>query len=423
MCVLSLMAISLKAASAAQNEPTTVPPGYRLVWADEFDGPRLDVSQWNYRIGPGHHSYQRPENVSLENGAVRIALKRESFSGKSFTGGGIITRKAYESGYFETRAKMFGGYGWHEAFWTMFINSLLPNHNKVDPQLVPIEIDCFEQFASRDMHTFSYGIIEWSGKPLSISRDSAKVEPDLSQAFHTYGFEVTPDFVTFFFDGRLLRSTDMRGVRQCPFYVWLTAIATKRDADPNGACWFDYLRIYAINPEEYEKRKVPILAKFDAEMGPIRSLGTDLWIEAEDFSAKGGWIVDAEQNTRCLRGHAGANKVKSEGDRIAATRIDIPQKGDYTLWVRSRDFSKGSQGKRTFRVGVGQHESQGEFGAHGRDGWAWQKGDSFHLEQGPIVLRLIDTGAYFGRCDKLLLTTDPSFTPAGKGARGNVKHR
>ncbi len=425
--IVALVSLACLAANGAIGaEVASVPSGYRLVWGDEFDGPALDRNEWTCRTGVSHESCQRPENISIENGAVRIALKKEAFGGKSFTGGGVITRRAYRYGYFETRAKMYGGQGWHEAFWTTFIDSLEHERikrTKFDPHETRIEIDGFEHFAKHDRHTFSYGIIEWYPSPrCSISRDLAKVEPDLSEAFHTYGFEVAPDYINFYFDGELLESVDMRDIPWCPFYVWLSCIATAADADPEGACWFDYLRVYAIDPEAYAERRKRFLAKFEAEAGSRKSSGIDLWIEAERFANKGGWTTAWDQQAACLLGHMGRGQVKAESDREATTQIEIPQAGDYVLWVRSRDFGSRPGPKRTFRVAVGEQTSEAEFGAHGEDGWAWQKGGSFHVDAGVVTLRLIDTSAYYARCDKLLLTTDPKFTPQGKGGRSKVRY-
>lgn len=425
LAAMMLLSVAWLGTGIAQGaERAGVPPGYQLVWADEFDGPTLDMAEWTHRTGVSHESCQRPENISIENKAVRISLKKEPFGGKAFTGGGVITRKSYRYGYFETRAKMSGARGWHEAFWTTFIDSLVREQIKriqFDPKETRIEIDGFEHFANHDGHTFSYGIIEWYPSHGSISRDLAKVDADVNEAFHTYGFEVAPDYINFYFDGRLLRSVDMRDIPWCPFYVWLTCIATKADAEPEGACWFDYLRIYTIDPQQYDERKKEFLARFEAETGPTKSSGTDLWIEAEHFTTKGGW-TPMWQEQMCLRGHTGKDQVKAEEDRYATTRIEIPQSGEYTLWVRSRDYAAGPAGKRTFRVEVGDQSSTTVFGAHGKEGWEWEKGGSFRLEKGPVALRLVDAGAYYGRCDKLLLTTDRGFAPRAKGGRSNVEH-
>ncbi len=41
------------------------PDGYRLSWADEFDGAQLDLARWVHRTDSKHWSTQKPANVSL----------------------------------------------------------------------------------------------------------------------------------------------------------------------------------------------------------------------------------------------------------------------------------------------------------------------------------------------------------------------
>jgi len=414
--------VGLAAGWAIAAHPGCTPPGYRLVWADEFDGAALDLSQWRHRTGAKLFSRQLPENVSLENGLLRIDLKKEATEGYAFTGGGVITRKPHEFGYFETRAKLPVRRGWHAAFWSdlsEFPDAKLP----IDPSRNRLEFDCFEHRFNEDMFHFSYGIHHWSPELLGseISRDTAEVAVDLGADFHVYGYEVAEDYAQFYFDGQLLRTVDLRELRPWhPVYLWRTCIATTSEVEADDVCWFDYLRVYAIDPEQHHHRKKPILAQIDASYGPTRSAGTDLWIDAKNFTRKGGWKV-ARNGGLYLLGHT--SKASSESDRLATTRIDVPESGNYVLWVRSGNFTSDPKARRSFRVAVGQERPQTEFGNHGQYGWAWEKAGEFRLEKGPLELGLIDVCSYYARCQRLLLTTDPSFVPQGRGGPDNVQHR
>src|SRR5690349_18003019 len=112
--------LALSAPLAAQSLIGTHPPsGYSLKWYDSFDGAALDTSKWMYRTDVKADSSQRAENVSVENGSLVIRLKKESDRGKSYTGGGVISRQRFRYGYYEARAKMQSGAGWHQAVWAM----------------------------------------------------------------------------------------------------------------------------------------------------------------------------------------------------------------------------------------------------------------------------------------------------------------
>ena len=67
-------------AGSPADEPKPVSPigsGYRLTWHDEFDGEQLDTGKWTYRIDTRFWSVQRAENVSVADGYLRLALKKE----------------------------------------------------------------------------------------------------------------------------------------------------------------------------------------------------------------------------------------------------------------------------------------------------------------------------------------------------------
>ena len=103
----SLLAASVFPSSTAIAEPPKAPlAGYRLAWAEEFDGDVLDKAKWTYRTDSKHLSTQKPENVSVQNGLLHLQLKKEAAGGKKYTGAGIISREAFKYGYFEARLKM-----------------------------------------------------------------------------------------------------------------------------------------------------------------------------------------------------------------------------------------------------------------------------------------------------------------------------
>lgn len=407
-------------------------PGYTLAWADEFDATSLDSDRWKYRIGVSHESYQRPENVALEDGNLVIYLKREDYGGKSLTGGGIITNTQHGYGYYEVRAKLDGGRGWHEAFWTAAVSGFDdPNPMREEGTGRHFEIDCFEHYGQHGVHEFTYGTIERGPyqTPINevfvgqgnINRDFVTDAPDLAADYYTYGFEYTPDYLNYYFNGELLKTVDMREAPKHDFYIWLSCIATYADATNAGKVYFDYIRAYNISPAEYEARKGPFIDYLDGLRGPA-SNGTDLWIEAEDFVYSNNWIIERDiEHTIILKGFTSPDPDRGPAELTARTDIVVNEAGQYKLWVRSRDFNT-EQGRRKFKVLVNGEESGQEFGTHGVDGYAWQSGGIFTLSQGINTLNLFDLSQYHARCDKILLTTDLDFVPKLLGGFANVQH-
>lgn len=227
---------------------SAAPPSslYTLVFEDEFNGTTVDTSKWNYRTDVKRESAQRPQNVTVGGGFLSIHQKKEAFGGKQYTGGGLISKKTFRYGYYETRAKTSAGAGWHPAFWAM-----AGNGTTTDPADRRTEIDGFEF----DMHaptTIHNNVHGWKADDTKITRGSNyNVGFNSSAAFHTYGFEWTEANVKFYVDG-VLRFTGNYTPTCCTQHdyisVWLTSIAVDQtgidDTALPGQVQFDYFRYY-----------------------------------------------------------------------------------------------------------------------------------------------------------------------------------
>jgi beta-glucanase (GH16 family) len=238
------------AAPATPAAPTTpitpygdVVQNYALSWSDEFNGPAVDSDKWQYRTDSKMWSTQQAANVSISDGKLVIALKDEHVDNKSYTGGGIISKRTFEYGYYEARFKVPPGSGWHTSFWTMAYNNA--NTKPEGTQ----EIDICEQDS---VHTTKYsaGVIAWGNHGAGHGRKYVKT-PDLAADFHVWGCEFTPTVVKFFFDGKLTHQTEATNFKQGPQNIWLTCIAcglggTKfvDNSKLPATAEFDYVRFF-----------------------------------------------------------------------------------------------------------------------------------------------------------------------------------
>jgi beta-glucanase (GH16 family) len=241
------------------------PPGYQLVWSDEFNGPVLDTNQWYYRNGDRLLSCQKPENVSVSGGLLRLALKQEEAGKLHYTAGGVISRRAFRHGYYEARFRCPPSAGWHTAFWTMnyaptgdqspgvdFAQQVERGSGAVKAQ----EIDICEQ-DSVNPRSYSAGVIDWSGaggkKSTGFGRKYFRAPrepvPDFAADFHTWGCEFTPATVKFFLDGQLTHQTDATKFPHGDGNVWLTCVA---------ALWGD-----PVKPTRVDDHGLPAVAEFD----------------------------------------------------------------------------------------------------------------------------------------------------------------
>ncbi len=92
---------------------------YRLKFADEFNGKKVNTKKWLYRTDSKHWSTQLPANVVVKEGILHLDLKKEKADDKQCTGAGIISAEPFHFGYYEARMKIPPGAGWHTSFWLM----------------------------------------------------------------------------------------------------------------------------------------------------------------------------------------------------------------------------------------------------------------------------------------------------------------
>ena len=150
-----------------------------------------------------------------------------------------------------------------------------------------------------------------------------------------------------------------------------------------------------------------------------------LGLECEAFELAGDWRTASGGGAHGLPGASGDGWIGSERGAAlpAVTAIEIPVAGRYTLWLRTRDFAGDRPGRRLFQARVGERWSRNAFGGHGRSEWAWERGDTFDLPAGPVLLTLADDpqGIRHARADALILSADAGYAPAGTLARAGVQ--
>ncbi len=128
------------------SESSSTSPRWETVWFDEFDGTELDRTRWTPEEscwGGGNNERQcytdRPENIQVGDGLLRLIAQREEFTGplmadshggeqrtQAYTSGKVRTRGLAEWTYgrFSARMKLPEGQGTWPAFWMMPVSSV-----------------------------------------------------------------------------------------------------------------------------------------------------------------------------------------------------------------------------------------------------------------------------------------------------------
>jgi beta-glucanase (GH16 family) len=198
---LRIVLLFLMLASIANAAP---PAGYKLAWADEFNGTSLDTNKWDYRLpGKRNDALNVTNAVSVGNGCLTITTYAEG--GKHYTGM-ISTQGKFEPvcGYWEARICFNDSPGSWSAFW---LQSPTMGRPVDDPAKAGVEMDICEHrsvdnngkdIASKVQHT-----LHWNGYG-KFHKSSGLLTPDLKLAsgFHVYGFEWTPSACRFYVDGQ-----------------------------------------------------------------------------------------------------------------------------------------------------------------------------------------------------------------------------
>ncbi len=115
--------LALAASLTSFAEPPKGSGNWKLVWEDNFDYPnaQLDkewISENRHNIGHILSSRWR-ENVTVENGILKLLAKKEKRGGQDWTAGSIWTKKVFKYGYFECRYKYAAATGTNNSFWLM----------------------------------------------------------------------------------------------------------------------------------------------------------------------------------------------------------------------------------------------------------------------------------------------------------------
>jgi len=176
----------------------TPPPGWRLVWEDDFAA--FDEAKWS-RVEshhPTNNSLQAylPEQVTVDDGKLVILSESRPAGQLAFRSGQVKSKHSWLHGRFEVRAKLPGTRGMWPAIW------LLPD----GPWPSEGEIDIMENRGNQPAITSS--AFHW-GAVSPRQHDFFAVEQRTSLAgklvhysddFHTFAVEWLPDQLRFYVD-------------------------------------------------------------------------------------------------------------------------------------------------------------------------------------------------------------------------------
>jgi len=200
---------------------------WRQVWADAFDGTRLDLSKWTPAEdcgGGGNNERQcytaDPANVSVKDGVLRLTARRQATTGLAdpwsgskatktldYSSGKVVTQGKFSLlyGRVEVRAKVPGGQGVWPAIWMMPETSAYggwPRSGEIDIlETVNLGAPCEACAGGREnriLGTIHFG----DGARGHRQHGGQTALPPSADGFHVYAVEWSPGQIVWSVDGR-----------------------------------------------------------------------------------------------------------------------------------------------------------------------------------------------------------------------------
>ncbi|MBQ2968484.1 MAG: family 16 glycosylhydrolase [Clostridia bacterium] len=340
-------------------DPATVDPSvyanvpnenYVLVFADEFEGDKLNENVWNYRTGERLGGMNRPENVEIKDGKLVQNIYFDTIDGKEMiTGGGIISKDLFGYGYYEITCRLFSETGGvHSSFWSMGRKGdgvVYPKNNLV------YELDGYE--IDSDMpYDITCNAVQKIGEHKSFAFQP--VRDYLTSQEFVFAYEWLPNEINWYLNGKLIqhKTRDDIVFHNAQQNVWITGLANldlsntieiDKSKFPADVTW-DYFRFFAA-----PMKNINLISgyEFEFNQNPDFGQGTDpqdpvCWME----------IGDAEASTVEYSDHAvGGNNVlahRSDKDYNVTTaqRLYYIANGNYNFDV----YAMSSGGQKTAKV-------------------------------------------------------------------------
>ncbi|MBN1601095.1 MAG: family 16 glycosylhydrolase [Chitinispirillaceae bacterium] len=262
-----------------------------LVWQDEFNTPGLpDNQKWSYDVGGdgwGNNELQfytnkRLENARIEDSALIIETRKETFSGKNYTSARLVSKGKGDwlYGKVEVRAKLPSGKGTWPAIW------MLPTFWEYGNWPASGEIDIMEHVG------YDPGVIHATVHTADLNHTKGTqvgkntIVEDCMAQYHVYSVEWYPDHIDAFIDGKKYFSFSNRneGFSTWPFdKKFHLLLNTAFGGDWGGAqgidstivstlFYVDYVRVYQLSEEGPVSLNVNNTTGGEVTVDPLKSV-------------------------------------------------------------------------------------------------------------------------------------------------------
>ena len=259
------------AGESAMSGPIVTPPGYALVWHDEFDvdGPPNPA---NFKFEQGfvrneEAQWYQSSNARVQGGLLVIEARRETVTNPRYTGTGDwkTTRRtaeytssclntsglwSFQYGHFEMRARIPTAAGMWPAWWTLGVARQWPSNG---------EVDIMEFYQNKLLANVASGTsTPYQAKWDSTATPLASLGAGWSAQFHVWTMDWDDQNIVLAVDGKQLNTTSLQSAlnadgtspfKQKAYLLVNLAIGGQNGGDPSltpfpARLEVDYLRVF-----------------------------------------------------------------------------------------------------------------------------------------------------------------------------------
>ncbi len=250
----------------SSNEGFTSPDnysGYKLAWADEFNGTAINTADWSYDIGGsgwGNNESQYytndAKNAYLKNGKLVIEAIKEKTVNRDYSSARLLTKgkKEFTFGRIDIRAKLPYGQGIWPALWMLGANI-----NQVSWPACG-EIDIMEHLGHDSKKV--YGTIHWGNVGDTKSKNTQGVYvlqsgKTFADEFHVFSMDWEKDKLSILVDDKVIFTTTAAKLGANPypynapfFFIFNVAVGGIWPGYPDATTTFpqrmevDYIRVF-----------------------------------------------------------------------------------------------------------------------------------------------------------------------------------
>lgn len=149
-----------------------------------------------------------------------------------------------------------------------------------------------------------------------------------------------------------------------------------------------------------------------------------VFLEAENFQTKGGWVVDQQ-----FMDLMGSSYLMAHGMGVpvadAETTVEFPSTGEYNIFVRTFNWTSpwhNGEGPGKFQLLVNGKKTGTVLGASGSE-WLWQNAGKVNISSKNATITLNDLTGFNGRVDAIYFTKNNTPPPADMEALAEFRKK